>query len=183
MRPDDQVVVCVGRLADQKRVDLLLRAWSLVEEQSPRARLAVVGTGPDEKALRANAAEIGLRRCHFLGPRPNGYRYFAAADAGVICSMYEGQPLALIEAMFVRCPMVGTAVDGIAETIVDRETGLLVPAADPVALAQAIVALLADSARAKEMGEAARQRAAEKYSYDKILRAHLDLAKKELSGA
>ena len=100
----DQVVVSVGRLSDQKRIDWLLRAWALVEVQAPRAHLVLVGSGPDEPALQRLAAQLHLSRCHFLGARASGYRYFQAADCGVICSMYEGHPLALIEAMFVQCP-------------------------------------------------------------------------------
>jgi glycosyltransferase involved in cell wall biosynthesis len=179
-QPEDPIVVSVGRLADQKRIDLLLRAWAVVESRAPHARLAIVGYGPDEKELNALARKLDLQRCRFLGGQPNGYAYFRAAHCGVICSMYEGQPLALIEAMFVGCPMVGTAVDGIAETIVHGVTGLLVPPADPEALAQAILTLLADPARAREMGVAARHRAGELYHFNRILRQQLDLLKSEL---
>ena len=177
---DDPVVVSVGRLAYQKRIDWLLRAWGLVEERLPRAHLAVVGSGPEDESLRALARELKLQRCHFLGPRSNGYTYFRAADCGVICSMFEGQPLALIEAMFVSCPMVGTIVDGIGETILDGKTGLLVAPADPPALAAAIVELLADPARARQMGEAARTRAAELYHTDLVIARQLQLIRDEL---
>jgi len=179
----DPVVVTVGRLADQKRIDWLLEAWALVESQSPRARLAIVGTGPEEAALRRQAGELGLQRCHFLGARPQGYRYFRAADAGVICSLFEGHPLALLEAMFLACPMIGTIVDGIGETIVDGATGFLVPPGDPPALAGAILRMLADPARARQMGEAGRLRAHELYHFDAVLPRQIQLVKDELQRA
>jgi glycosyltransferase involved in cell wall biosynthesis len=181
--PDDQVVVSVGRLADQKRIDWLLRAWAVVEARAPRARLAIIGSGPDESALHRLAQELNLQRCRFLGSRSHGYAYFRAADCGVICSMYEGHPLALIEAMLVSCPMVGTSVDGIGETIVDGVTGLLVPPGDPAALAEAILALLSDPARAKEMGAAGRRRAEQLYHSDAILQRQIQLVRDELDRA
>jgi glycosyltransferase involved in cell wall biosynthesis len=179
----EPVVVSVSRLADQKRIDWLLRAWALVEARTPRGRLALVGTGPEEASLRQLAETLGLRRCRFLGARADGYRYFHAADFGVICSLFEGQPLALLEAMFGGCAMIGTAVDGIAETISPDATGLLVPPADPPALADAILRLLADPATTRQMGEAARRRAHELYRADKILPLQLQLLRDELGKA
>ena len=111
------LVVSVSRLADQKRIDWLLRAWALVEASGTQAQLVIVGGGPEEKALHQLARDLRLQRCRFLGPRSEGFRYFQLADVGVICSMFEALSLALIEAMFCGCPMVGTAVDGIADLI------------------------------------------------------------------
>lgn len=179
----DPVVVSVGRLAFQKRIDVLLRAWALVENETPHGRLVIVGTGPDEDALQRLARELHLHRCYFLGARPQGYRYFQAADLGVICSLFEGQPLALIEAMFLACPMIGTNVDGIGETIIDSVTGLLVPPADAPALAKAILALLAEPERARQMAEAGRLRAHELYHSYKILARQIQLVKDELTQA
>jgi glycosyltransferase involved in cell wall biosynthesis len=180
---DDPLVVSVSRLSDQKRIDWLLRAWALVERRSMRGRLAIVGAGPEESALRRLADTLGLRRCRFLGARANGYGYFRAADFGVICSMFEGQPLALLEAMFCGCAMIGTEVDGIGETIDPGATGLLVPPADPPALAEAILRLMDDPAAARRMGEAARLRAEELYHADKILPRQLQLLRDELRDA
>jgi glycosyltransferase involved in cell wall biosynthesis len=178
---DEPVVVSVCRLADQKRIDWLLRAWALVETQSPRGWLAVVGGGPEEPALRALAAQLRLRRCRFLGPQQNGYRYFGAADFGVICSLFEALSLALIEAMLLGRPMIGTEVDGVGEAIEDGVTGLLVPPADPPAMADAILRLLADPAGAASMGEAARRRATELYAAGKILPRQIQLLRAALN--
>jgi glycosyltransferase involved in cell wall biosynthesis len=180
---DEPIVVSVSRLADQKRIDLLLRAWALVEARSPRGWLAIVGGGPEEAALRGLASELGLRRCRFLGPRRDGYRYFRAADLGVITSLFEALSLALIEAMFLGCAMVGTNVDGVGEAMVDRESGLLVPPADPPALAGAILQLMSDPATTRRMGEAARRRAGELYDAVQVLPRQLQLLREELQKA
>jgi glycosyltransferase involved in cell wall biosynthesis len=182
-QPNDQIVVAVGRLAYQKRIDCLLRAWSVVEKQNPRARLAIIGSGPEDRALQSLAQSLGLQRCRFLGARSNGYSYFRVADCGVICSLFEGQPLALIEAMFVGCPMIGTVVDGIGETIVDRETGLLVPPVDIPALSEAILTMLSDPKRARAMADAARKRAEELYHLDVVVGRQIQLVKDSLARA
>ena len=181
--PDDQVVVSVGRLAYQKRLDVLLRAWALVETKNPRARLAIIGSGPEDRALETLSIQLNLQRCRFLGARSNGYSYFRAADCGVICSLFEGQPLALIEAMFVGCPMIGTTVDGIGETIVDKETGLLVQPVDPAALAEAILVMLADPKKARAMAVAGQKRAEELYHCDQIISRQIKLIKESLTRA
>ena len=178
--PDDQIVVAVGRLAYQKRIDILLRAWAVVETKNSLARLAIIGSGPEDRALESLAAQLKLQRCRFLGSRSNGYSYFRAADCGVICSLFEGQPLALIEAMFVGCPMIGTTVDGIGETIVDQETGLLVPPADPVALADAILSMLANPKKAQKMAVAGQKRAKALYHCDQIMGRQIQLVKDSL---
>jgi len=177
------IVVSVSRLSDQKRIDWLLRAWATVEQRFPAARLFIVGSGPTEEALRALSGELGLERCRFLGRQPKGYRYYRVADLGVICSLYEGHPLALIEAMFCGCPMVGCAVDGIAETIEADQTGLLVSPADPEALAAAILELLSDPARARRMGEEARTRAEKLYRLNMAIERQIQVLRAALRDA
>lgn len=182
--PDEKegpLVLSMGRLADQKRVDWLLHAWALVEARDPKARLIIVGGGPEEAALHRLTIELSLKRCSFLGSRSKGYRYYQFANIGIICSMFEGLSIALIEAMSCSCPMIGTHVDGIAEAIDPSITGLLVPPADPKALAEAILTLLADPARARQMGEAGRQRAIALYDANKILERQIQLVKDELA--
>jgi glycosyltransferase involved in cell wall biosynthesis len=175
------LVISVSRLTDQKRLDWLLRAWKTVEASGTNAQLILVGGGVLESELRELAEQLGLKRYKFLGPRSAGRRYYEVADLGVISSMYEALSLSLIEAMFSGCPMVGTAVDGIAELIDSGRTGLLVPPADPPALAEAIVALLKDPARARSMGEAAREDANRFYRLETTIQRQIKLLKDELA--
>lgn len=180
---DGPLVVSVGRLEDQKRLDWLLKAWQEVEEKIPAACLCLVGDGGDRQGLEILARSLGLKRCLFLGRQPDGYRYFQAADAGVITSMFEGQPMSLLEAMACGCPMIGTAADGIAETIVQGETGYCVPVADPAALSLGIRNLLGDLKQAAQMGIQARAHVTRRFGLEDILKKQIDLALETLSNS
>ena len=99
------------------------------------------------------------------------------AEADVFClpSIYEGLPLAILEAMAAGLPVVATAVSGNPEAVEDGVTGLLVPPESATALADALITLLADPERRRAMGEAARARVAERFSIDRIAAEHLAL--------
>ena len=90
--------------------------------------------------------------------------YLRAMDLFVLPSLYEGMPLSILEAMGAGLPVVATAVDGTPEAVVDGETGILVPPADPAALAAAVVRLLTDPALAETMGRNGRARAQAQFS-------------------
>lgn len=173
---DVPLVVSVGRLEDQKRVDWLVQAWKEVEAQCPTAHLVIVGEGRDRKGLERLAHALSLQRCHFAGAQTEGYRYFQAADAGVITSLFEGHPVALLEAMAAGCPMVGTAADGIPETIVDGVTGFCVPLDAPSAIAEKLILLLQDSALRDTMRRAARERVKKNYALALVLEQQIRLA-------
>jgi glycosyltransferase involved in cell wall biosynthesis len=170
----EPVVVSVGRLSDQKRVDWLVQAWARVEAEHPTARLYIVGDGEERVALEKLADALGLRRCAFLGRQTEAHRFFQAADLGVITTMFEAQPYALLEAMACSCPMVGTRADGVKDTIDDGVNGRLVRVADPVKLAEAILELLADPAGRQEMGRKAREKVLAEYQIEDIVRRQLD---------
>lgn len=171
------LVVCVGRLEDQKRVDWLVDAWQAVEAQCPAAHLAIVGDGSERVALEQLSQKLGLQRCHFLGVQPQGFRYFQAADVGVITSMFEGHPFSLLEAMAAGCPMVGTAADGIPETIVEGMTGFCVPPADIPQLAEKIISLLTHPEESARMGRQARERVQAHYTVDVVIEKQLELVR------
>ncbi len=177
---DVPLVVSVGRLEDQKRVDWLVQAWKEVETQCPTAHLVIVGEGRDRGGLEHLARSLNLQRCHFLGAQPAGYRYFQAADAGVITSLFEGHPVALLEAMAAGCPMVGTAADGIPETIVDGVTGVCVPLDVPTAIAEKLILLLQDSVLRENMGRAACERVKKEYALDSVSEQQIRLAQEIL---
>lgn len=150
-------VVSVGRLADQKRVDWLLRAWQQVERVLPEARLHVVGDGPERASLEALARQLGLVRCRFAGYQPAGHRYLQAADLAVVTSMFESPGLVVLEAMAAGCPVVANAVDGLSESVVPGVTGELAPPAAPGALAEAILRLIKDPQRRRDMSAQGRR--------------------------
>ena len=159
----------VGRLRIRKGVEVLFEALrAMVERGGPPVRLLIAGDGEHRGALEAKAGELGLvasGAVSFLGrcgaPRVAGL--LSGAAALVVPSTYEGMPLVVLEAMAAGIPVVASRVSGIPEVVVDGETGWLVPAEDPAALAGALAEVLADRAEARRRGEAGRLRVAERY--------------------
>ena len=175
-------VVCVGRLADQKRVDWLVRAWREVERVHAEAGLAIVGDGAERGALEALARELGLRRCRFLGYRPDGAEFFAAADVAVVTTLFEAPGFTVLEAMAAGCPVVATDADGVAEAVRDSGAGRLVPVANPAALAGAIVELLGNAKLRAEFGAAGREFVAERHGLAAVLQRQFALYREVAAG-
>jgi glycosyltransferase involved in cell wall biosynthesis len=150
----------VGRLAPYKGFEYLLRGLPAVFAAEPRARLLICGDGPMDAELRRECELAGIAaRVHFLGFRRDVPDLLAAFDVFVQPSEREGLSIALLEAAAAGRPAVACTITGNAEIVVEGETGLLVPPADPEALANALQSLLADPARRLAMGAAARRRA------------------------
>jgi glycosyltransferase involved in cell wall biosynthesis len=161
-RWDDQFchVVSVGRLADQKCVDWLLRSWRIVQEKRSDARLWIVGDGQEEAALHRLAKDLEIGgTCAFLGSQPNGFEYVAAADIVAMTTLYEGHALLPLEAMASGRPIVASDVDGVRDSIRDGAEGFLVPPGEIEAFAEKLLLLIEDPALRKRMGDAGRLRA------------------------
>jgi len=168
------LVLTVSRLAKKSNIRCFLEAAAIVRRQLPEARFAVVGDGPLRargSALLARHA-LGLRRqVSFLGDRSDVPRLLAAADTFVLCSRQEALGLAILEAMACRVPVVATQVDGIAEALVDGESGLLCPPR-PDEVASRIVTLLRAPRAAREMGQAAHRRVCERFNLGEMVERH-----------
>ena len=159
LEPQQPVVLTVGRLAVQKGHRYLIDAVPELASRFPDVAVVIIGKGPLDERLRAQAAELGVAdRVRLVGFRPDARMLLDAADVFVLPSRQEGMPLAALEAMEAGVPVVATRVIGTAEVVVDGETGILVPREDPPALAAAIGRLLDDPARAARFGEAGRRR-------------------------
>ena len=153
------LILFAGRLAEQKRVDDLLKAVDLLQHVQPDLRTMIVGEGPLRDRLQETAKAYDLDdRLRFLGHRDDIPRLMAAADVVVLPSAYEGLPNVILEAMRYCKPVVATAAPGTTELVADNETGLLVPVGDVMLLARAIRDLVREPARAKRLGEAGRAR-------------------------
>jgi glycosyltransferase involved in cell wall biosynthesis len=163
--PRDALVVgVVARLNPIKDHASLIRAIATLAARWPRLHLVVAGRGPTRESLERLAAELRLAdRVHFVGLQPQQPNLHALFDLSVLPSLSEGFPNAVLEAMAAAAPVVATAVGGTRDAVVSGETGLLVPAADPRALASAIESLLGDPARRAMMGMAGRERAQRMY--------------------
>jgi glycosyltransferase involved in cell wall biosynthesis len=161
---DARVVGMVARVAPAKDYPTLVAAAALVVAAYPDAVFLIVGqrSGVREYAEHYGVvskliAEVGLTS-HFLftDHRSDVDRLIQAMDVCVLATFAEGLPLVILEAMAHGKPVVATSVGGIPEIVRDGETGVLVPLRDSRALAQAVVALLDDPARAASLGAAGR---------------------------
>ncbi len=145
--PDVPLVGSIGHLDRQKGLTYLLQAAVHVSQ----AHFVLVGQGPQRTELEQLAHALGLgRRCHFSGFRPDVRPLLADLDVFVLSSIMEGLPLALLEAMAMQRPIVATALPGVAEAITSPQMGRLVPPREPVALAEAITALLQERPLARQ---------------------------------
>ncbi len=156
---NERIVSYVGKLVPRKGVDILIEALGLLAQRPGGAPfLAAAGAGEMRGALERRAQELGLAdRVRFVGKVDHDRvgRWMAAGDVFVLPSHSEGLPTVVCEAMNCGVPVVATAVDGTPEIVRDGQTGLLVPAGDARALADALARVLDDPATARRMGEEA----------------------------
>ena len=158
--PDGPLAVCVGRRDEQKGQATLVQAWPVVLSELPSARLALVGTGPAAEELAAEVDRAGLgRRVLLPGPSAQVPDWYAAADVVAFSSRYgEAMALTPLEAQASGRALVATDVAGVREAL-GAGAGVLVPAGDAAAMAQALVSRLADPALAAREGAAGRRHA------------------------
>jgi glycosyltransferase involved in cell wall biosynthesis len=152
-------LVMVGRLVPLKGVDTLLRALQQVARVRPEVRLEIAGDGEARPALVALSRELGLTdRVTFLGAVRDVPAVLGRAAALVLPSLSEGISLTLLEAMARGLPVVATSVGGNPEVVEHGATGLLVPPADPNALAAALLEVCDATDATRAMGRAGRAR-------------------------
>ncbi len=164
--PQRPVVGTVGRLEERKGHAQLLEAVQAMGagRNGCGPQLLVVGDGPLREALAAQARTLAVAdRVHFTGTVGDVRPFLSAMDVFVLPSFAEGMSNALMEAMAAARPVVATAVGGNTEVVCEGQTGVLVPAGDPRAIADAVEALLGDPARAARLGAAARDAVAHRY--------------------
>jgi glycosyltransferase involved in cell wall biosynthesis len=159
--PKDHVMTMVGTFKRQKGHVHLLDAAASVAGQLADLHIVLVGRGELAEAMDARVAALGLEgHVHLLGSRRDVPELLAASDSFVLPSLWEGLPVALVEAMASRLPVIATAVSGTSQVMVPGVTGWVVPPADAAALARAMVELVSDPARAVTMADAAAHRSA-----------------------
>jgi D-inositol-3-phosphate glycosyltransferase len=181
------VIAYVGRMLPRKDVRNIVRALAILRtcararnDARLDARLVVVGgetTEPDALAtpelgvLQQLAEEVGVSdRVIFTGKRLRRdlRDYYCASNVAVTTPWYEPFGLTPLEAMACGCPVIGSRVGGIAFTVEDGATGYLVPPRDPVALAKRLEHVLTHPLQARRMGQAARRRVEEQFTWDRV---------------
>jgi glycosyltransferase involved in cell wall biosynthesis len=167
---DCDLVVSVGRLAEEKNQALLIDSLARLAHRRRRLRALIVGEGVLEQSLRDHIRSSGLDDVVTLtGRRDDALDIVAAADLFVLSSNREGLPLVLLEAMTLGCPIVATKVGGVADVIHHEQTGLLVEPGNPAALADAIEEALSDTSLTRRLTENARDYVREHCSTEVML--------------
>jgi glycosyltransferase involved in cell wall biosynthesis len=179
------LVVAVGRLEPYKRLDLLLHAWPRVLLEHPEVRLAVVGRGQEESRLRALAERLRITKSlTFTGfvPETEKVAWLQRAALLVQVSRKEGWGLTVTEAYACGTPVVAMDVPGLADSVQDGVTGLLVRQARPAPLAAAISKLLADDEGRERMSRRAFAWSAN-FDWDESASAVLRAAQRAVQGS
>lgn len=171
----------VGRVDTVKGHQLAIEAVA-AKSMPTNVHLHIVGTGPDEPALRALAeTRVVAHRVHFLGFRRDVYYYLAHCQALLMPSLHEGMPYTLLEAMALGTPIVASRVGGLAEVLQDSVTALLIPPGDAHALAQAILQLYGDPKLGLQLTEQAHRLQQAKYSLEAMVDSYLGVYRKLLT--
>jgi glycosyltransferase involved in cell wall biosynthesis len=182
---DGEYVLFLGRLTRRKGVDLLLRALAHVPDDEP-VRAVVAGAGEEEAALRGLAEGHGLgARVRFVGRVVGDEKAHLLQNA--LCVVvpsrgWEGFPVVVLEAYAARTPVIATHIPGLADLVQPGRTGWLVSPEEPQALADALCRAYRRRDELRQIGEQARQRAAE-HSWDVIARRHLRLYEELCEGS
>ena len=188
MDNDIPYVACIARFHKVKDHATLIRAWQIVHRQIPRAKLLLVGDGPERATIKQQIKELdslhtdGNTSCafglsssiEFWGVRSDVADILRAVDVFTLTSVSEASSLTLLEAMASECPVVITDVGGNAEHVTDGVEGRLVPRADHEQLGQCLSVLLRDSNQASVMGKAARQRVIKDFDLNKAIQSYCD---------
>jgi glycosyltransferase involved in cell wall biosynthesis len=185
LRGDGVLAGAVSVLREQKGLHDLVAAAPRVLAALPAARVCIVGDGPKRPALEAHAAALGLDRHERFALLPYegpAERHLRALDVYVLPSLWEALPIGALEAMACGVPQVATAVGGTPEAVTPR-TGALVAPHDPSALAQALIALLGDPARRRELAAASPAVHAERFTVERMVAETAAVYRDVLSGA
>ncbi len=171
--PGEFLVTTVGNIRRVKGHDIFIKAAASIVPQFPRVSFSIAGDILEPgyfQELQALIRDLNLSdRFHFAGGVTNLREHLSPADIFVLPSRSEGFSNAIVEAMAASLPVVATDVGGNAEAVKDGVNGFIVPSEDTAALAAAIVRLLADPSKAKEMGAAGKKLAAEKFTTDAMM--------------
>jgi len=171
-RPADQnadasfEILCVGRLTPAKGQHVLIEAVGRLVRDGREVRLRLIGNGPDEASLRDSAARLAPPGVVVFEGAVNQDRirsFYATADCFCLASFAEGLPVVLMEAMAMGLPCVSTFIAGIPELIRNGEDGLLVPASDIGALAEALARLIDEPELRQRLAASGRQRVLQQY--------------------
>jgi glycosyltransferase involved in cell wall biosynthesis len=173
---EGKVVGMAARLFPQKRHDVFLKAAVIVDKEVPETRFAIVGGGPLMSDLVNLSKELGIApKVTFFGEQSDVGAYISAFDIASLTSETEGCSNSLLEAMGLGKAVVATDVGGNRELVRHEENGLLVPAGDAEAVAEAIIDLIRDEQKAKAIGQRAKDTVTNRFSVESMVNQYQTL--------
>ena len=165
-------IATVAHLSPEKGLGDLLEAIEILKRESTRVHLYLVGDGHLKATLVEKAKRLGINEVvTFCGFRSDAEALMKQFDIFCLPSLSEGLSSAIMAAMASQLPVVATTVGGIPELVADGETGLLVPAGDPVSLAKALRRLLENPGLRLRMGRAGRERIEKSFTVERKIAA------------
>ncbi len=179
--PEEKLLTHVSNFRGVKRVEDVIRAFAGVSGEIG-ARLLMIGDGPERPKAFELAAKLGVGgRVAFLGSFPRVEHLLSVSDLFLLPSSEESFGLAALEAMASGVPVVASRTGGIPEVVVDGETGYLCAVGDAAGMATAALTLLKDAGRHQKFSGAARTRAVEVFSEERVLPLYLELYKRAIA--
>lgn len=164
------VVAAIGTLSKRKAFHHFVEAARLLVDRGVRAEFLIVGEGPEERRLRKLVADLKLSQCVTFYTYPlDVSTVMAEADVVVHPSLQEGFGLGVLEALAAGVPVVAAGVGGIYDVLRDKETGYIVPAADPLAIADRVHELIQDKELRLRLGAAGRRLVETEFTVEKMV--------------
>ena len=171
--PREKEVLAVGRLHPQKGFDRLLQAWAPLEKCFPDWRLTIVGEGPERQHLETLIQNFKLMRVSLVGAQNHIERFYSRAALLAMTSLYEGLPLAMIEAMWCGTPCVSMNCPHGPEELIQKGGGILVENGDIRAMSDALNILMGDDDKRMALGQKAQLFAQNAFSETTIMKQWL----------
>lgn len=166
----EKLLVHTSNFRDVKRVKDAIRALKIILDRGIKAKLLLIGDGPDRSECQALARELGIwQQTRFLGKQSELASVLSASDVFLMPSGNESFGLSALEAMACAVPVISSDVGGLPELNIDGKTGYVVPVGDVAALADRSIELLTDRALHARMAKAAHRRATEEFAKERIV--------------
>lgn len=176
------VIGVVARLQPEKGVSYFIEAAALIHRALPLVHFVIIGDGPLRQVLQERVISLDMQECvHFLGFRLNVKELMQRMDIVVIPSLSEGTPLVTLDAMASGVPIVASAVGGIPEQIRHQQEGLLVKPGNPQELGDALIYLLQNPKKLRQLSNAGRLRVTTHFQFSTMVRQVEAIYQAELS--
>jgi glycosyltransferase involved in cell wall biosynthesis len=183
IEPDAPVVGIVAALRTEKNHDLFLDSAKRLTASMPRARFVIAGDGPERSRLERLAVELGIgNKVHLIGSTQDVVGVLSMIDLFALTSHNEASPVSIMEALSCQRPVVATDVGSIDESVLEGQTGFLVPAGDADQMASRWQQVLGDPDLARRLGEQGRTQVIENSSLDSMTEGYMSLIEELLDG-